>query len=108
MNNKECIICKDLSETLQEAYDQAVSGKGNVRHNYGEENFSDQLICEIARRLYPCAYSGPLYQSVKKIYESTRLSPGAAIRELQGAINYIAAAILLIKEEQKKCTSKQN
>lgn len=103
MSNEEPVICKDLSDVLREAYNQAISGKGSERHSYGEENFSEQLICEIARRLSPCSYSGPLYQSVKKIYESTRLQPGAAIRELQGAINYIAAAILLIKEEQKKC-----
>lgn len=103
MTNEEPVVCKDLSDVLQEAYNQAISGKGSERHSYGEEKFSEQLICEIARRLSPCSYSGPLYQSVKKIYESTRLHPGAAIRELQGAINYIAAAILLIKEEQKKC-----
>lgn len=96
-NDKE--INLDLKEVLIGAYKQASEGKGTTRHNYGEKTFSEQVLCEIARRLTPCKYSGPLYQSVKKIYESTRLGPEAAIHELEGAINYIAAAIILIKED---------
>ena len=50
------------------------------------------------RRLHGNA-DGPRYQAVKKIYESARMDPDRAIKELLGAINYTAAAIILLKEK---------
>jgi hypothetical protein len=58
-----------LMDVLQEALNQASEGKGKERHAKEGEAFEDQPICEIARRLD----GGPLYQAVKKIYESKRL-----------------------------------
>ena len=37
-------------------------------------------------------------EAVKKIYESKRLSKDRAIEELLGAINYIAAGIIILEE----------
>lgn len=93
---------KSLRRVLDGAYEQASSGKGKERHAYlDDEPFEDQLICEISRRLGG-GIAGPLYQATKKIYESARLEPDRAIRELYGAINYISAAIILLEEKQKE------
>ena len=89
-----------LAEIFEEAFDQASAGKGSERHAYGSENYSDQLICEMDRRLHGNA-DGPKYQAVKKIYESARMDPDRAIHELLGAINYTAAAIIILKEKLK-------
>lgn len=84
-----------LQFVLDLAYAQAMRGKGAERHAYGaQEPFEDQLICEMDKRLDGNG-AGPLYQAVKKIYESRRLPPDKAREELLGAINYIAAAILV-------------
>lgn len=96
MNNN---VYKSLNDVLSEAVNQASSGKGKDRHSYSEEEpFEKQVLCEISRRLTPRNFSCPLYQAVKKIYESTRLDNEHAKHELLGAINYIAAAIILIDE----------
>ena len=95
-------LYKELALVLQGAYDQASSGKGRERHSSGEA-FENQQICEIARRLKEGGVmTGPLYQAVKKCYESCRLintkGKEATIRELYGAIVYISGAIKLVKE----------
>jgi hypothetical protein len=85
---------RSLHGVLQEALEQASEGKGKERHATDGEAFENQPICEIARRLD----GGPLYQAVKKIYESKRLPGEAGVRELLGAINYIGAEIILRRE----------
>lgn len=86
-----------LYKVLLAAYNQASNGKGKERHQLNnEEYFEDQKICEIARRL---SIDYNLGQAVKKIYESKRLTDGRDIAELYGAINYIAAAIIVKQEE---------
>jgi len=90
----------ELAAVLNDAFIQASCGKGNIRHAYGNEQYEDQLICEMDRRLNGSAV-GPRYQAVKKIYESARMEPDKAIHELLGAINYIAAAIILLKEQRQ-------
>ena len=92
---------QDLEIVFKEALDQASKGKGQERHVYfDDEKYKDQLICEMDRRLDGNAI-GPRYQAVKKIYESARMEPEKAIRELLGAINYIAAAVILLKEQNR-------
>ena len=87
-----------LYKVLIAAYNQASCGKGKERHQLNnEEPFENQKICEIARRL---SVDYNLGQAVKKIYESKRLTEGRDIAELYGAINYIAAAII-VKQEGK-------
>ncbi len=86
-----------LYKVLLAAYNQASNGKGKERHQLNdEEHFENQKICEIARRL---SVDYNLGQAVKKIYESKRLTDGRDIAELYGAINYIAAAIIVKQEE---------
>lgn len=85
-----------LYKVLLAAYNQASCGKGKERHQLNdEESFENQKICEIARRL---SVDYDLGQAVKKIYESKRLTEGRDIAELYGAINYIAAAIIVKQE----------
>ena len=48
--------------------------------------------------LHQAADGGPLYQAVKKIYESQGLEGEKGVHELLGAINYIAAAIIVRRE----------
>lgn len=89
-------------DALKYVYDMAIqqahTGKGAIRHAYGNEPFQDQLICDMDRRLHADG-AGPLYQAVKKIYESRRLHADARVRELLGALNYTAAAIVLEMEK---------
>ena len=87
-----------LYKVLLAAYNQASNGKGKERHQLNDdEPFENQKICEIARRL---SVDYNLGQAVKKIYESKRLADERDIAELYGAINYIAAAII-VKQEDK-------
>jgi hypothetical protein len=87
---------QSLSSVLDDALSQAQDGKGKERHASEGEAFENQPICEMARRL---GVGGPLYQATKKIYESQRLQGEAGVRELLGAINYIAAAIIVRREQ---------
>lgn len=91
----------ELDRVLTAAYSQASSGKGKERHATEHEPFERQQICEIGRRLRNHKAAGPLFQAVKKIYESGRLPRERAIAELYGAINYTAAAILLLEHEKE-------
>lgn len=77
------------------AHDQAASGKGHERHVTGDESFEEQIICSLQREGYDFARG----QCQKKVHESLRLPPDAAIRELLGAINYLAAAIIGLEEK---------
>lgn len=89
-----------LYKVLLSAYNQASNGKGKERHQLNnDEPFENQKICEIARRL---SVDYNLGQAVKKIYESKRLTDERDIAELYGAVNYIAAAII-VKQEEKEC-----
>lgn len=81
-----------LGMVYAEAIDQAAMGKGKERHA-SDENFEDQQIVEINKRLG--SEDGALFQAVKKIYESKRLPFERAKAELLGAMNYLAAAIIV-------------
>jgi hypothetical protein len=88
-----------LDRVLRGAYDQAAKGKGKERHAT-DEAFEDQKICVINRWIAESPVAGALFQAIKKSVESSRLSAPRAIRELQGAINYLAAAIILLEESK--------
>lgn len=80
--------------------------KGNERHALSpNQPFDKQPICEIARQL---GLGAPLGQAVKKILESQQLArfPGRAKAELLGAINYLAAAVIVL-DENALATSKK-
>lgn len=97
--------CADLNSryatliaTFNLALEQASKGKGHQRHDDGS-NFESQLICDITRRLSGSPVAFSLGQAVKKIYETVNLSaPDKQIHELLGALNYLAAAIIVLQE----------
>lgn len=85
-----------LKRVLDMAYDQASSGKGKERHA-NDDNFEDQPICQIPR--YQGSIDFVTGQAVKKCLEVTKLpTVDAKVRELLGAINYIAAGIIVLQE----------
>jgi hypothetical protein len=83
-----------LFDVLREALNQAQVGKGAERHGNGE-SFMEQPALTITRAV---GLGFPLGQAMKKIQESQRMDTDAAKRELLGAINYLAAAILFLDE----------
>ena len=84
-----------LRKVLDDAYHQASKGKGIERHAGQDEPFDRQIICEVRRRVGPGYTKG---QAVKKIYESDRLEGERGVAELLGAINYIAAEVIVRRE----------
>lgn len=83
-----------LTGVLARAYEQAAKGKGAVRHADGRP-FTEQPMQTISELLG--THEGLLYQAMKKIQESNRLEKDPAIRELLGAINYLAGAIIFLE-----------
>lgn len=87
-----------LIEVLNDAAIQAAHGKGHERHA-GDKAFVDQPMLAITRR-YGLGF--PFGQVEKKMEEAHRMvaqgKPDAAVRELLGAINYLAGSILYIHE----------
>lgn len=84
----------DLFIVLQKALYQAQDGKGAERHGNGL-SFLEQPALTITRAV---GLGFPLGQAMKKIQECQRMDPDAAKRELLGAINYLAAAVLFLDE----------
>lgn len=83
-----------LTNVLARAYEQAAKGKGAERHADGRP-FTEQPMQTISELLG--THEGLLYQAMKKIQESNRLEKDPAIRELLGAINYLAGAIIFLE-----------
>ena len=83
-----------LKKVLDEALHQATDGKGAERHAAGRD-FEQQPIVVIPKLLQDDTGVALLYQAIKKCQESLRMGPAAARRERLGAINYIAASLLL-------------
>lgn len=88
---------ESLTKVLSDAFDQAAHGKGHDRHANGEP-FDKQVMSDMARRF---GIGSPLGQAFKKCEESQRLPYDAARRELLGAINYIAGAIIELDRRNK-------
>lgn len=84
----------DLFEVLRDALEEAQEGKGEERHGNGL-SFTGQPALTITRAV---GLGFPLGQAMKKIQECQRMDPDAAKRELLGAINYLAAAVLFLNE----------
>ena len=90
-----------LGDVLSRAFDQAASGKGAERHAQGElfENQPMQVIADMV------GIGFPLGQAIKKIQESQRLPLDGAVRELLGAINYLAGAIIKLERDHAESTT---
>lgn len=95
-----------LRSVLLAAFDQASQGKGRERHAE-DKPFDKQDICQEARDL---GLAFPLGQARKKLKESLKLldirGPNAAIAEILGAINYAAAAVIVLQEEMERLHDK--
>lgn len=85
-----------LQDVLDRAWQQAACGKGAERHGQSLP-FDRQPMQTISGLLN--TECGMLYQAIKKIQESTRMDKGAAVRELLGAINYCAGAIIYLEAD---------
>lgn len=87
---------ESLAAVLDEALMQAQAGKGKERHASGEP-FDEQLICRLCREDGIGFATG---QAKKKTTESHRLAGEFGVKELLGAINYLAAAVIVRREEE--------
>lgn len=89
-----------LKRVLMTAYNHAAVGKGRERHSHGGD-FLNQDIMAIARVHGIGFQTG---QAEKKVREShgmiNRSEYRSAKSELLGAINYLAAAYILIEEKE--------
>ncbi len=85
---------ESLANVLQRAYDQDAQGKGAERHA-NSLPFDKQPMQSLSTLLGD--HTGLLYQAMKKIQESTRMDKDAAVRELLGAINYCAGAVIFLE-----------
>jgi len=83
-----------LRSVLEDAVLQASEGKGKERHACVGEAFEDQQIVQLAEWMGSAQFD--IGQACKKAIESTRMEPAAARRELLGAINYLAAAVIVL------------
>lgn len=92
-----------LDSVLSDAMTQASKTKGVERHA-NNNNYEDQVICVVQRLLKDHPFGGHAYQAIKKTIEAGRLlkikGPEAAYQETLGAINYLSAMGILIKEEK--------
>ena len=92
-----------LEDELKEALLEASQGKGKERHSEENQPFSEQIICKIPKFLVHHPYGSLGFQAIKKTIESGRLlelyGKDAALREIDGAINYLATMKILIKED---------
>lgn len=90
----------ELIRVLKDAHAQASVGKGNERHANGRP-FDRQPIMELGRMFGPGFTAG---QAAKKAQEAmgmlNRQNNEAAVFELLGAINYLAACVMLVRENR--------
>ena len=85
----------DLRRILDTAFIFASEEKGHERHGGNGLDWGDQRHAAIASEVGTGFAIG---QAVKKSFESERLEPDAAKRELLGAITYLASAIYAIEK----------
>lgn len=83
-----------LANVLVRALEQSQNGKGKERHA-NDNSFLDQPICTL-QDLYGKGFA--LGQAAKKMHESQRLPHEMAVKELLGAIVYIAATIIKMED----------
>jgi hypothetical protein len=84
-----------LQIVLDKAFEQAAFGKGAARHAQGQA-FEEQPMQKLIQ-LYGIGFS--LGQAGKKMQEAQRMDTEAAVRELLGAINYIAGTIIHLEKQ---------
>jgi hypothetical protein len=90
------ILYSHLADILNEAFQFAAEGKGHERHGTAGQPWTDQRHVHIGKEF---GTGFALGQAAKKMGESQRLPTDRAVRELLGAITYIASAIHLRRSE---------
>jgi len=88
-----------LASVLDEALAQAQAGKGKERHANGEP-YDEQKI--VTLNLQIGSEHGAIFQGCKKAQESARLDAERGDAELLGAINYLAAAVIIRRKLRAK------
>lgn len=88
-----------LARIMDEALEQAQSGKGHARHADATQTWFEQPMLTIARGLAELGPGFPAGQVAKKMHEAMRLPPEARRRELLGVMNYVASLARLADEE---------
>ena len=88
-----------LFMVLIEALEQAQNGKGKERHA-NDLPFAQQPMQTISDALGSIA--GMLFQAAKKSAEAQKLEYAAARRELLGAINYLAGAVIWLDRHEPR------
>lgn len=84
-----------LAEVLEAAFAQAAHGKGAERHAGGQP-FHEQPMQQISELLGNV--DGMAFQAIKKIREARGLpTVEAQVRELLGAINYVAGMVVFLQ-----------
>jgi Cdc6-like AAA superfamily ATPase len=86
-----------LELILKAAYERAAFGKGKQRHASHGQLFEEQQICELVR-IHGHGFTRG--QVEKKLHEAARLPRAQAMKELLDCINYLAADIIVLTEEQ--------
>lgn len=89
---------ESLAAVLECALDQAAIGKGSERH--AQDAPFDQQPMQKLIELYGVGFA--LGQAGKKMQESQRMDNAAAVRELLGAINYAAGAVVYLTNNEDK------
>uniref|UniRef100_A0A6M3LYU7 Uncharacterized protein n=1 Tax=viral metagenome TaxID=1070528 RepID=A0A6M3LYU7_9ZZZZ len=95
--NREAYEKDPLKAVLNMAYAQAMLGKGKERHA-DKKPFVEQISMSITKAI-GLAY--PLGQAWKKVDESQRMAKEAAVRELLGAIVYVAMGVIHLLDGEK-------
>lgn len=86
-----------LEGVLARAYEQAASGKGAERHAQAQAQPFDEQPMQKLIDLYGPGFA--LGQAAKKGQEAMRMDTPAAVRELLGAINYLAGTVIHLEKQ---------
>ncbi|MGH2959481.1 MAG: hypothetical protein ACRDKE_07730 [Solirubrobacterales bacterium] len=88
-----------LAQILDDALEQAQTGKGHERHAEDGQPWLEQPVFDIPRALEEFGPGVSAGQFAKKMHEAWRLPHPARRREILGAINSLAALVRLADEE---------
>lgn len=86
-------LYESLAIVLRTAYCHAAYEKGHERHAEDDVPFEEQISARINKEHRGFA----LGQALKKIHEAGRLPKERAVKELLGAINFIAIEVIQLK-----------
>lgn len=94
-----CPGYESLARVLDQALEQAQTGKGYERHADGHP-FEEQQIVRIGEWMGSTAFN--IGQACKKAIESSRLPSPRDRAELLGAIVYLVGAILILDRREAR------